>query len=266
MEPVGVAPHALDAPPTVRVGALTREQEAENREVACETVALAGAALGLGVAAVTTAQVSLQRFYYRVSMRTHSVVHAVMAALLVASKAGEEPRSVREVVSAVDRVLARRRGEEPGPPLQRHSDRYYGMAAAAKVAESAMLRELGFHVWSEPRHPPHAFVAYYARVLRVPDRVARLAWGAASDAARTDAPFRATPAEVACGALRHAAALAGVALPEGPPHSPAPWWELFDARAEAVALVAGRVAAMAARGRPARYVPVDSAGDDGELT
>ena len=98
-------------------------------------------------------------------------------------------------------------------PSSRVFDRW---KASLVTAEAALLKELGFDLYSVMSHP-HNFLLYYIRLLRGSTDVAQRAWGYLNDALRLDLCVRFGPEVIACAAIAMAAEDDAVGLPDSPP-------------------------------------------------
>ncbi|KAJ2756454.1 hypothetical protein IWQ56_006337, partial [Coemansia nantahalensis] len=102
---------------------------------------------------------------------------------------------------------------------------------------------------------PYGLLVNYLRSLDLTDqpRVPQLAWNYVNDLLRTPVYLCFQPETIACGAIYLAAHECGVPLPADPP-----WWVLFDANGEDVAMVAKAARALYLRKHP-RAVPLTDA-------
>lgn len=227
--PLYLYPRAvLENPPSCRSGYLSVEGEARNRALGCILIAKAGQMLTLPQSTISSAQVLLHRFYFRVSMHSYKLLRVCMTAVFVAAKVEETPVRLRDTLACFDRLLKRRAGLEPTPLAEQ---RYEIWAAGVLSCEGVLLRELGFELYIDL---PHAFILHFLNYLhprieeappaeqRTWGELRQRSWNALNDALLSPRlMFAFHPHVLACGAIVVAASLLSLPLPHE-------WWMLFD--------------------------------------
>jgi Cyclin, N-terminal domain len=139
-----------------------------------------GVLLRLPRVAIVSAQVLFQRFYVVVSLKAHGHVWMAAAALLVASKAEEQPRRIRHIANVVYHSFCTREGlgaVRSGNasavsdaadtvkllPLDYYGPLGYDWKCGIVDAERHLLKELGFRVLVDHAHK---FVLVFVNTLR----------------------------------------------------------------------------------------------------
>ncbi len=215
----------LNSSPSVR-GGVSSDVEVSNRIFACEVISQSGILLRLPQAAISTAQILLHRFYYRVSMRKHPVLAVVMSCILLATKVEETGRSVRDILTVTHRVLQRRSGLKSSSKeytvLDSTSRKFKRWQDQVLALELLILKELGFILYVDH---PHNFFFHYVNALNAGPEIAQRAWNFLNDAMRRDICLRYKPESIATAAIYLSARVLQIALPE---QAGACWYELFD--------------------------------------
>lgn len=213
-------------------------------------------ALRLPARACSMAQMLMQRFYARASLRAHCMVWGAGAALLVSAKLCNESRSIRHMANVLyDRLHVREgdaetitwKGKERRRPLDFYGAAGYDWKHELILTERHLLKELGFRVEVEL---PHKFVLIFVNTLREKSRAAgwmdgaeefrRLlqgAWNCANDVMRLRVCVAEEVEAVACGCIAMSTKRIGGMLPRG-------WETVFGSCKEQV----GRICAEIVKG------------------
>lgn len=211
-------------------------------------------ALRLPARACAMAQMLMQRFYTRASLRAHCVVWVAGAALLVSAKLCDESRSIRHVANVLyDRLHVREgnaeittwKGEERRRPLDFYGAAGYDWKHELILTERYLLKELGFRVEVEL---PHKFVLIFVNTLRDKSRAAgwmegaeefrRLlqgAWNCANDVMRLRVCVAEQVETVACACIAMSTKRIGGVLPMG-------WEVVFGSCADEVGRICAEIA------------------------
>jgi cyclin L len=207
-----------------------------------ELIADSGLLLRLPQVAIVSAHILFHRFFLVVSLKAHSHVWVAASALLVASKAEEQPRKIRDIANVVYHCFCIQQGIGQRDvvtgellPLDYYGRPGYEWKLAVTTTESHLLRELGFRVLVEH---PHKFVLVFVNTLRDKAgcgdwndksaafwcRIMQLSWNYANDAHRMQLAVLERPEVIACACINLAAADAMLNLPDG-------WLDVFGADA-----------------------------------
>lgn len=155
----------------------------------CQHIQQAGILLHLPQDVTSTAQILFQRFWYVSSMRQFNLLDIAMGALFLASKIGETPARLRDILLVFDYMKQRahyiaetsnhnapheRIKEGTAAPLNElqfvyrptgyYSDAYYDAKDALVVAEIQILKRLGFDI---EVNLPHALMINYVQLLGI---------------------------------------------------------------------------------------------------
>jgi cyclin L len=200
---------------------------------AAELILESGLLLRLPHIAIVSAQILFHRFYIAVSLKAHNHVWMAAGALLVASKAEEHQRKIRDIANVVYYCFCIRQGighrdKDSGEllPLDYYGPSGYEWKTSIVTAERYLLKELGFRVVIEH---PHKFVLVFVNTLR--DKagcgdwtnesaacwrdIVQRSWNYANDAHRMQLVVLERPEVVACACIDLAANDCGLSLPEG---------------------------------------------------
>lgn len=232
----------------------------------CQHIQQAGILLHLTQDVTSTAQILFQRFWYVSSMRQFNLLDIAMGSLFLASKIGETPARLRDILLVFDYMKQRAQyiaqmpdheptkgntpasSNEPGfayRPSGYYSDAYYDAKDALVVAEMQLLKRLGFDI---EVNLPHALMINYMQLLGIAHKslemtsgsktAAQVAWNYLNDAC-VDPSLPSLHTPVYCLFPPHVIACASIYLltlepnllhaPLVLPMEPAPWWTLFDA-------------------------------------
>lgn len=197
-----------------------------------DLISEAGRCLRLSQLVIVSAQTLFHRFYAVTSLQAHSHLWSASAALLVATKAEEQGRRIRDIANVVHYCFCAREkigtldAEGRPTPLEYYGEPGYEWKSTIVTAERHMLKELGFHVLTDS---PHKFVLVFMNTLR--DKagfadwsdkrasslrdVLRAAWKYANDAHRGRAPVLEKPEALACACISLAAQNCEEELPAG---------------------------------------------------
>lgn len=210
-----------------RLDGVDEGTENQLRQFGCDLIQEAGILLKLPQAVMATAQVLLQRFYCKKSLRKLDVKVASMGAFWLGAKLEEvieidakDKLRIRDVLTVFYRLIRRREGRTLDI-LDPHSKKFEELKAEVVRAERLILRSFGFIVHVEQ---PHRFVLSYAHLMDWSREQAQEAWNIANDSLRTTLCVRFKAEVVACGILFLAARRLKLPMPESPP-----WWEAFEA-------------------------------------
>jgi len=218
--------------------------EAALRSYGAGLIQQAGILLRCRQVVMVSAQIILQRFYFRKSLMSFDVRRVAAAALLLATKLEEQPRKLTSVAKCVY-VLACR---EDGISMDLSSPQFLTMKTEVIRVERHILREMGFAI-GQLLEPPHKLVLQYAAVLECPKEITQKAWGFLNDAMRTTVCCQFEPNIIAVAGISLAARTLEFPLPQ----EPDAWWEIFDASYDEVVAVCERVWQVYNQ-RPPRYV------------
>jgi len=193
-----VDPVALIVPPSCIAG-LSFEAEWENRAVGAELIRQAGTLLELPDTVIYAAQLCLHRFYAKIPMQEFPLVRIVLAALYLAAKAEEHPRSLHDVLQSVDRTLRLRQGHPDAQPPHMGSPRMLSWRSSIPVIERVILTVLGFDVSVSAPH--QALARLTSSGNTPPPQTLRRAWAALQAGGLTSAPLLFGPKILAAAAL-----------------------------------------------------------------
>lgn len=214
--------------------------ETEQLAYAADLIRESAESLCLPHAVCVSAQLLLQRFYTRVSLKAHSTVFAAGACIMLRAKLGDEPRSVRHVANVLyDRLCEREgraslvewKGEKRQKPLDFFGAAGYDWKHGLISTERHILKELGFRLETEV---PHKLVLIFVNTLRekaqapawtehgigVFQEMLQMAWNFANDSMRVRVCVTEEADAVACACIALATERLGESLPEG-------WEEVF---------------------------------------
>ncbi|PRW39204.1 Cyclin-L1-1 isoform A [Chlorella sorokiniana] len=238
---------------------ITAAAERELRHYCADVVAEAAVLLRLPQVVAATAQVLVQRFYCKRSLKKFDPKVVAMAAFWLAAKLEEvieidNPNrlTLRDVIRVVDRVTRRREGKSL-TVMDPYSQRYDVLKQEAVQTERHMLRAFGFVVHVEH---PHRFILNYCQMVLFDTAkhavskehqraVQQEAWNMANDSLRTSLCVTYRAEAVACGIIFTAARKLKIPLPENPP-----WWHLFEVEDEQVYDVCATLCELYSRPRP----------------
>ncbi|KAJ2161687.1 hypothetical protein GGF46_001280 [Coemansia sp. RSA 552] len=242
-----LTPEQIAASPSQRQG-MAPELEADLRAYGCHLIQSAGVVLRLPQLVMASAQVLFQRFYYLSPFQEFPLRGIVLGSLFLASKVEENPQTIRNIINVFD-IIVKRDRKLPEEVADGYNAEFYDMKNEMVIAEIQILRRLGFNVQVEL---PYGLLVNYLRSLELTEvpRVPQLAWNYLNDLLRTPAYVCFQPETIACGAIYLAAKVCNVPLPMSPP-----WWTVFDANQEDVAMVASAAQALCRRGLP-RIMPL----------
>ncbi|KAL4429015.1 hypothetical protein ABPG77_006054 [Micractinium sp. CCAP 211/92] len=255
----------LEASPS-RADGIDAATEAELRRYCCDVVAEAAVLLRLPQVVAATAQVLIQRFYCKRSLKKFDVKAVAMAAFWLACKLEEvieidNPHrlTLRSVVTVIDRVTRRRDGRAL-TIMDPYSQKYEEMKMQATTVERHILRAFGFVVHVEH---PHRFILNYCQMLMKPGdelqhALQQEAWNMANDSLRTTLCVRFRAEAVACGILFTAARKLQIPLPEDPA-----WWLLFEVKEEELVEVCRTLCHLYAQPRAQNVLLTKPAGQGG---
>ena len=209
--------------PSVADGSLSPAAEAGYRVFGAQLIAEMCFLLRLPQAATATAQALLQRFLYRVSLRTVDVHHVALAAVFLAAKLEECGRRMRDIVNVCHAARLKRLGR-PRAALALGGALYMRLKEALIHTERRLLKELGFQVYAGVcQEHAHKFLLYYVRLLGGGEGLAQAAWSHLNDSLHLDLCMRHPPEAIACAAIYLAARRTGFPLPQH-----VPWTEVFS--------------------------------------
>lgn len=190
---------------------------------------------------IASAQVLFHKFYMVASLRTHCHIWMVAASLLVASKAEEVHRRIRDIATVVHHQfcsrenLGQRDDARNLQPLEYYGQPGYEWKMAIVSAERHLLRELGFQVFVEHAHK---YVLVFVNTLREKSgagewreasctlwqTLLQRCWNYAGDIHCSQVVAVASPESLACACITIGAEDCGFSLPEG-------WDTLFGGEA-----------------------------------
>lgn len=210
-----------------RVDGINSVTETQLRHYGCDLVQEAVIALRLPQAVAVTAQILLQRFYCKCSLKKFPVNSAAMAATSLACKLEEvieidspTKLGLYDLISSFYRLIARREGSG-APVVDPRSAEYESMKSSVVKDERHMLRSFGFVLSVEQ---PHRFIVTFGRVLGLDKTVLQEAWALCNDSMRSPLCVRYKADVVAAAMLYLAARRLRIALPE---QAGQEWWRLF---------------------------------------
>lgn len=192
--------------------------EHAHRFFGCELIQEAGVLLRLPQVVMATAQSTLQRFYYRKSLRDFDTFRVAAACLFLAAKVEEQPKRMRDVLSVFYALYKRRKWHRTRPEhqlLDLDSATYSDWRDWLALVERQVLIDLGFSLYNVMEHP-HKYILYYVKVVDGSDALAQRAWGYVNDSLRTDLCVRYRSEVVACAAIFLASRVLRVKLPDDP--------------------------------------------------
>ncbi|KAI8065301.1 cyclin-like protein [Gongronella butleri] len=207
-----------------RVSGVPASLERDLRNLGAELIQSAGILLKLPQAAMATAQVLFQRFYFMASLTDFDIVEMGLGALFLAAKLEEKSLRMTHLVTVYDHVIRLTRQQATMPPLDPFAHRTYDLRSMAIGAEMQILKQLGFNVQVRL---PYSVMINYLRILDLEenDAVATLAWNYVNDSLRTVAHVAYAPEAIAVAAIWLACRKQGIKLPTDAGNE---WWLLFD--------------------------------------
>lgn len=229
-----------------RQSGIDADTEKQQLRICADLIMECGVLLRLPQVVIASAQVLLHRFFLVASLRSHCHVWIAAACLLVASKAEEFPRRIRDIANVVYHRFCRRENlgliSQSGNllPLDYYGQPGYKWKLAITSAERHLLKELGFHVFVEHTHK---FILVFVNTLRdksgcgdwtdtsctVWRNLLQGSWNYASDIHRSQIVALTNPESIACACIAAAAHDYHLTLPEG-------WDRLFGGDVSSIAL------------------------------
>eukprot|EP01135_Chromosphaera_perkinsii_P004560 Nk52_evm30s288 gene=Nk52_evmTU30s288 len=200
--------------------------ETDCRIVACEMIHDIGKVLGLNQICVSTAQLLLQRYYYRKSLLRFDFKYTAMACLFLASKIEESPKRLRDLIAAFRNLIFEKAGMA-NVMLDSFTDSYFEIRNHIIKSERRVLKELGFCVHMEH---PHKLIVNYLKILELADNVTvvQRAWNFMNDSFLTNVFCIYKPEVIATATIYLTVRELKCPLPK------LPWWELFEVTLEEV--------------------------------
>jgi len=168
--------------------------------------------LELPILTICTACVFFQRFFSQCSFAKYDPAIVAQACLLLAAKAEENSRRVRDVINTSFALQTNRK------ELQVSQD-YWQMKDDVIRCEQLLLRVFAFDL--DLRHPQH-FVLHFIRDLEGPEELASVSWCILNDSLSTTLCLQYRPEPIACAAIYLAGELLGEQVSHGE------WWEKYD--------------------------------------
>ncbi|PRP87526.1 hypothetical protein PROFUN_00737 [Planoprotostelium fungivorum] len=247
-----VSADVLEKTPS-RCDGISEDLETAQRVYACEMIQDAGILLKLPQVTIATAQVLLQRFYYRSSLARHCSKSAAISSLFLACKVAETPRKTRDLLNVFHRLLCRsqekREEEKKGGEitfLEVGGQEYWKLKNDCINTERFMLKELGFIVYVVL---PYKYIIFFIKLLDAPPEVRQRTWNYVNDSLRTPACVVFGPEVVAAACIYMAARDLSVPLPE----SPSPWYLLFETSLDQITQVCWHIQQLY-KMAPAQYI------------
>lgn len=161
------------------------------------------------------------------------IIVQAAACSLLASKTGECPREVRDVVNVFYSVwkFDSEEGSSTDQPavLMLKSPQYAYWKKSILGKELQILRSLGFRLQHIVDHSPHAYVLIIINMLGRDERLAQQSWNALNDVMKLDMCIACRPVLLAVGAVCVSATDLGMSFAMEPP-----WYTRFECKAEEV--------------------------------
>jgi hypothetical protein len=157
------------------------ELEWNCRRTGAQLIQSAGLLLKLPQAAMATAQILFQRYYYIESFSKKSLLISCMGCLFVGSKVEESPRRIRDILTVFDYLVEREYALDKGVKLLRpYSSKVEDYTEQLLKAELDVLAKLGFDV--HVQHP-HGFLLNMLNALNLTSNqdLVQLAWNYLND-------------------------------------------------------------------------------------
>ncbi|GAA5839723.1 hypothetical protein JCM11251_002573 [Rhodosporidiobolus azoricus] len=207
----------LSRPPSVREG-MKLSEERRSRQKAMKTIWKLKDAMQLKQATITTAATLMHRFYMRESFQKYDSLVGAIAAVFLACKSEEEPKSLKQLAQyglefREHRFTGQRRQPEQNRP------EFGQMRTQLTLVEEAMLNALGFDL--TVRAPHWIAVKAAKRIWRQDEEqatdIARAAWTFLNDALYHPLYVMHRPNLLATAALVLACAQLALPLPPKPP-------------------------------------------------
>ncbi|KAL1920926.1 uncharacterized protein VTP21DRAFT_11561 [Calcarisporiella thermophila] len=228
---------------------IPEDLEDDLRNIGCELIQSAGILLRLPQAAMATAQVLFQRFFYMASLRKYGIKDIGMGSLFLASKIEECMVRIRDLINVYYYLIRRLKKVPAVEPMDQFSQIFYDMKNAMIVSEMHILKRLGFDVHVRL---PYGLMFNYLQVLELESHkeLPQRAWNYLNDGLRTNIYVCYQPPTIASAVIWLAARELGVKLPTNPP-----WWEVFDTTLEDMQVIAIRLKRLYLR-LPQRNLPL----------
>ncbi|GAA6034174.1 hypothetical protein JCM8097_003766 [Rhodosporidiobolus ruineniae] len=213
----------LARPPSVREGSMSLEEERRRRQQGIRAIWTLRDALGLTQLVVTVAATLFQRYYMRESFTTHDHLTAAGAAVFLACKVEEQPKSsklITHVLFEIRRGKVRGRWPGPNPPIPETSrPGFDDMRRKLTIVEEAMLNALCFDMTVRD---PHYLIVLAAEKIWREDKEAReklvgAAWSFLNDTLSAPLCILHPPPLLAAAALALACIQLSHPLPAVPP-------------------------------------------------
>jgi cyclin L len=204
--------------PSSRYG-LSQQQETLVRIATCGLVQEAGILLRLPQVVMCTAQLLVQRFFFRKSLTKYDATVVAMGALFLASKLEENLRRSRTILNVFHRLRLRYEGRHL-TVLDLRTTSYTEMKEKLFEAESALLIQMGFRVHCAH---PYKFMLPFAKVIELETNreFLQTALNYINDSYRTPVHIIHRGQAIAVTALFMASRKLGIPLPERKGYE---WW------------------------------------------
>lgn len=173
----------------------------------------AGGLLELPIVTICTSCAFFQRFFSQCSFAKFNPYVIAQACLMLAAKAEENSRRVRDVVNTTEAL--RRQDKD----CVHETQEYWGMKDAVIRSEQTLLRVFGFDL--DLKHPHH-YVLHFIRDLEGAEEIASVSWCILNDSLCTTLCLQYRPEPIACAAIYLAGEMIGEQVSHGE------WWEKFD--------------------------------------
>lgn len=175
-----------------RKDGISFEEETRIKRAFSSFIQQVGIGLDLPFTTLCTACVYFHRFYSVVSFSQHDASLCAQACILLAAKAEENSRRVRDVINV---AYALQHSDKN--PLQ-VSESYWVMKEQVIRMEQVVLRVFGFDM--DLRHP-HQYVLHFIRDLEGSEELASVAWCILNDSMETSLCLQYPAHSVACSAI-----------------------------------------------------------------
>lgn len=172
-----------------------------------------GGLLELPILTICTSCAFFQRFFSQCSFAKHNPHVIAQACLMLAAKAEENSRRVRDVVNTTEALRKQDKDSTQEP------QEYWGTKEAVIRCEQMLLRVFAFDL--DLKHPHH-YVLHFIRDLEGAEEVASVSWCILNDSLCTTLCLQYRPEPIACAAIYLAGEMIGEQVSHGE------WWEKFD--------------------------------------
>lgn len=202
----------LEKSPSRRDGIAAAAEKKQKRHY-ITVIQQAGQNLELPILTLSTACVFFHRFFAFYSLQQYDPLVMSQGCILLASKAEENSRRIRDVLNTTYAV------NYPDREPLRVSTEYWKMKELVVRAEQILLRAFAFDM--APSHPQH-YLLHFIRNLEAAEEIGTMAWCVANDSLVSSLCLQYCPQTIACACILFASEITNSGAFVGE------WWEKFE--------------------------------------